>query len=102
MKSNPLRILETLDEFLGAPFRLHIYGRSALALGYPNAPAKFHATMDVDAILPANEVSAIERNEDFWAAQDRVNEKLGDTGLYFTHLSTRDSHPNLARLYPAN
>lgn len=86
MKSNPRRILETLDGFLAAPFRLYLYGRSALALGFPNVPAEYHATMDVDAILPASEVSAIEANEDFWSAQERTNAALGDTGLYFTHL----------------
>jgi hypothetical protein len=86
MKSNPLRILETLDSFLRAPFSLYIYGRSALALGYPGAPADYHATMDVDAILPARDVQAIEANEDFWAAQERVNAELGESGLYFTHL----------------
>jgi len=86
MKSNPLQILEALDHFLHASFRLCIYGRSALALGFVNAPAAYHATMDVDAILPARDVQAIETNEDFWTAQERVNEQLGDTGLYFTHL----------------
>lgn len=86
MKSNPLRVLETLDAFLHAPFQLNIYERSALALGYPDAPARYHATMDVDAILPAKDVHAIEHNEDFWTAQERVNEKLGEIGLYFTHL----------------
>lgn len=86
MKSNPRRILETLDRHLVTPFTLYVYRRSALALGYADAPAEYHATMDVDAILPASEVRAIEGNEDFWRAQERVNEELGDTGLYFTHL----------------
>lgn len=71
--SNPLRILRALDEFLHAPFQLYVYGRSALALGYPNAPAAYHATMDVDAILPARDVRAIEANEDFWQAQEQVD-----------------------------
>ena len=84
--SNPLRILATLDRFLTHPFRLHLYGRSALALAFPDSPAAYHATMDVDAILPAGEVRAIEANEDFWRAQELTNQELGDTGLYFTHL----------------
>jgi len=86
MISNPLQILQTLDRHLTAPFTLYVYGRSALALGFADAPADFHATMDVDAILPARDLRALEANEDFWLAQDRVNRELGDTGLYFTHL----------------
>lgn len=86
MKSNPLRILEALDRHLSAEVTLYVYGRSALALGFPNAPAEYHATMDVDAILPHQELQAIEANEDFWRAQERVNQELGEAGLYFTHL----------------
>ncbi len=85
-QSNPARILTALDRHLGGPFRLYIYGRSAIVLGFPEASAEMAATMDVDAILPASEVGAIERNDDFWAAQDKVNKELCDAGLYFTHL----------------
>lgn len=86
MKSNPLRILQTLDRHLHGPFVLYVYGRSALALGFPLAPAAMHATMDVDAILPARDILAIEANEDFWRAQGLTNTELGESGLYFTHL----------------
>ena len=85
-KSNPLRILETLDGFLKSPFELIVYGRSALAVGYPNPPSEFLATMDVDAILPSKDLQAIEANDDFWQAQDLVNQTFTDAGLYFTHL----------------
>ena len=84
--SNPLRILRTLDRHLGSSFDLYIYGRSAIALGFPGAPARFEATMDVDAILPSRDVRALEQNEDFWNAQQKTNEDLGESGLYFTHL----------------
>lgn len=84
--SNPLRILVALDGFLQAPFELIVYGRSALALGYPNPPAEFLATMDVDAILPSKDLQVIEANDDFWEAQEKVNEVFEDSGLYFTHL----------------
>jgi hypothetical protein len=83
---NPERILSLLDHHLHAPFRLYIYGRAALALGFPRSPKEMHATMDVDAILPAAEAGAIESNDDFWAAQEALNRELGDAGLYFTHL----------------
>ena len=85
-QSNPLRILGSLDGFLKSPFELIVYGRSALALGYPDPPADFLVTLDVDAILPSKDLQAIEANDDFWNAQDRVNELFGDSGLYFTHL----------------
>ena len=86
MTSNPLRILQTLDKHLRQAFTLHVYGRSALALGFPDAPAVMHATMDVDAILPARDILTIEASEDFWRAQELTNTELGDSGLYFTHL----------------
>jgi len=86
MIDNPSRILAALDRHLHAPFTLYVYGRSALALGYSAAPAAYRATMDVDAILPARELAAIEANEDFWQAQEQTNLELGDTGLYFTPL----------------
>ena len=86
MKSHPLLILETLDRHLSAPFDLYVYGRSALALGFPTAPEAMHATLDVDAILPTRDLLAIEANEDFWRAQEATNRELDPTGLYFTHL----------------
>jgi hypothetical protein len=59
-QSNPLRILEALDGFLNSPFELIVYGRSALALGYPNPPKDFLVTLDVDAILPSKDLHAID------------------------------------------
>jgi hypothetical protein len=43
-------------------------------------------TLDVDAILPSRDLKAIEANDDFWDALDKVNETFEDAGLYFTHL----------------
>ena len=86
LTNNPLRILQTLDRHLCSPFDLYVYGRSALALGFLESPARFQATMDVDAILPSRDVRALELNEDFWNAQQKTNEDLGESGLYFTHL----------------
>jgi hypothetical protein len=56
LQSNPLRILKALDGFLKTPFELIVYGRSALALGYPDPPSDFLVTMDVDAILPSKDL----------------------------------------------
>ena len=86
MKNNPLQILQTLDRHLVEPFELYVYGRSALALGYAEERVNFQSTMDVDAILPARDIKAIEQNEDFWQAQMKTNEELGSSRLYFTHL----------------
>jgi hypothetical protein len=60
MIGNPLRILQTLDRHLHQPFDLYVYGRSALALGYRESLPVFHATMDVDAILPARDIGGTE------------------------------------------
>ena len=62
MTQNPEKILRTLDGCLGHEVRLILYGRAALALGYPDSPTDFHATMDVDAILPEVEMSSIEQD----------------------------------------
>jgi hypothetical protein len=84
--NNPLHILRKLDGHLRAPFDLYVYGRAALALGFVDAPARFQATMDVDAILPTKDILALEQNLDFWDAQRVTNEEMADSGLFFTHL----------------
>ena len=43
-------------------------------------------TRDVDAILPAAEMAAIEADDQFWRALDRANRELEPSGLYMTHL----------------
>lgn len=86
MTSNPLLILRTLDRHLHQEVALYVYGRSALALGYPSAPEALHATMDVDAILPTRDLVVLESNDDFWKAQELTNQELGHSGLYITHL----------------
>ena len=72
--NHPEHILRTLDSHLLKPTRLILYGRAALALGFPNAQPQFHATMDVGAILPEVEMSFIEADESFWNAIEKTNE----------------------------
>lgn len=84
--NNPLRILQTLDRHLTAPAEMTLFGRAALALGYPNSPAAFAATHDVDAILPLTWLAAEDQNLDFWQAQQCTNAELEPDGLYLTHL----------------
>jgi hypothetical protein len=81
--NNPLQILRTLDRHLTKPAELTIFGRAALALGFPNSPAELGSTHDVDAIMP---VELGEPNEDFWLAQQATNEELEAKELYITHL----------------
>jgi hypothetical protein len=84
--NHPEHILRTLDSHLVKPTRLILYGRAALALGFPDPPPHFHSTMDVDAILPEVEMAAIEADDSFWNAIEKTNEQLEPSGLYLTHL----------------
>jgi hypothetical protein len=84
--SNPLRILRTLDQNLTLPAEITLFGRAALALGYPQAPGHFHNTQDVDGILPLAWLQPPEAQQDFWQAVERTNGELEPDGLYLTHL----------------
>ena len=84
--NNPLRILHTLDRHLTRSAEITIFGRAALALGFPDSPAAFGATHDVDAILPLPWLAAEDENMDFWLAQQQTNAELEPQGLYLTHL----------------
>ena len=84
--NQPEHIVRTLDHFLVRPTRLILYGRAALALGYPHPLPPFQATMDVDAILPEVEMAAIEADDSFWEAVEKTNDHLRSSGLYLTHL----------------
>ena len=84
--NNPLQILQTLDRHLTSPAEITIFGRAALALGYPGSPAAFAATQDVDVILPLSWLASEDQNLDFWQAQQRTNADLEPEGLYVTHL----------------
>jgi hypothetical protein len=84
--NNPLHILQTLDHHLTKPAEITIFGRAALALGFPNSPAAFATTLDVDAILPLAWLAAEDENMDFWQAQQKTNAELEPSGLYITHL----------------
>jgi hypothetical protein len=86
--NHPEQIVRALDMNLVNPTRLILYGRAALALGFPDPQPSFHATMDVDAILPEVEMAAIEADESFWSAIETTNDQLRSSGLYLTHLFT--------------
>ena len=84
--SNPRHILATLDKHLTLPAELNLFGRSALALGFTQAPAAFHSTQDVDGILPLAWLEGENTREDFWEAVQKTNAELEPGGLYITHL----------------
>lgn len=86
--NQPEQIVRTLDLNLVDSTRLILYGRSALALGFPNPQPPFFATMDVDAILPDVQMNSIEANDQFWTAIEKTNDQLRLSGLYLTHLFT--------------
>ena len=84
--AHPERLLLALDEGLDHEFRLIIYGRSAIWLGFDNPPAGAATTQDVDAIIPNDQVQALADDLRFWDARDAVNERFKSEGLYITHL----------------
>lgn len=86
--SHPETIIRLLDRHLTRPTRLILYGRAALALGFPPAAPEFHATLDVDVILPESEMNRIDADDQFWKALEIANDELADSGLYITHLFT--------------
>ncbi|MSU49812.1 MAG: hypothetical protein EXS37_12135 [Opitutus sp.] len=88
--NNPEKILAALDRHLDQRTRIILYGRAALALGYPGAAPELGATVDVDAILPSVEMAAIENDRQFWQALDLANRDLEPEGLYMTHLFSDD------------
>ena len=84
--SNPLRILQTFDRHLAGPAEMTLFGRAALALGFPEAPPGSHTTRDVDVILSFEWLLREDKNIDFWLAQQSTNAELSADGLYLTHL----------------
>jgi hypothetical protein len=88
--NHPEIILRTLDRHLTQPTRMILYGRAALALGFPVPEPAFAATFDVDAILPRVEMDAIEMDDQFWIALESTNRELEPGGLYITHLFRDD------------
>ena len=88
--NHPQVILGALDRHLEHPTRVILYGRAALALGWAEGEAEMGVTLDVDALLPAVEIEAIESDEQFWRALDLANRELAPKGLYMTHLFSDD------------
>lgn len=86
--NNPLFILQVLDRHLDHPVELTLYGRAALALGFPSHEPGHETTQDVDAIIPLAQLEELRADEQFWDARDATNAELAKRGLYITHLFT--------------
>lgn len=86
--TNAERIVRELDRHLDHAVRLVLYGRAAIALGFPDAPSPVRLSLNVDVIIPSQEIETFQADTRFWAAQDAVNRKLQGEGLYITHLFT--------------
>lgn len=84
--NNPVEILTSFDRYLEQQAELTLFGRSALALGFPNPEPRFAATQDVDAILSENQLERLGPESSFWSAQEATNAELKAKGLYITHL----------------
>jgi len=79
-------ILRALDRHLAAPTNLVLFGRAALVLGFDPAPDHAALSLDVDAILPAPQSTALNSDPAFWEALEAANRDLEPSGLYLTHL----------------
>ncbi len=86
--NNPLLILQTLDRHLDHPVELTLYGRAALALGFPSHEPRHDTTQDVDAIIPLAQLEELRADAQFWDARDAANAELAKRGLYLSHLFT--------------
>ena len=86
--NNPLFILQTLDRHLDHQVQLTLYGRAALALGFPSHEPRHETTQDVDAIIPLAQLDQLRADAQFWDARDATNAELAERGLYLTHLFT--------------
>jgi hypothetical protein len=88
--TNAERILQTLDQRLDHEVPLVVYGRAAIALGFEEPPDAVKHTLDVDGIIPVDQVSIFRSDSNFWDAQEATNRELEKDGLYITHLFEAD------------
>src|SRR5436309_12591766 len=62
--NNPLHILQTLDRNLSSPTDLTVFGRVALALGYPDSPDNSPPHTMLTPVLPLSWLAAEDQNLD--------------------------------------
>ena len=83
---NPSRILRALDGKLDHEVELTVIGKSALWLGYDDAPEKFGSTLDVDSVVPEIQSAAFDEDLSFWNSLAQASEELRPFGIYLTHI----------------
>lgn len=83
---NPTLILQTLDARLDHEVELTLIGKSALWLGFDDAPAHYGVTQDVDAVVPARQSELMNEDINFWDALSAANAELEELGIYLTHI----------------
>jgi hypothetical protein len=81
-------ILRALDSRLTGVVDLTLYGRAALTLGFPNAPADCLFSHDVDAVLRLGQAEELSEQSNFWEAVEAVNRELAERDLYVSHFFT--------------
>jgi hypothetical protein len=87
---NAEKILNMLDGLLEQPVELTLYGRAALSLGFPDSPDEYAWSKDVDGVLWIGQAEELAACTNFWAAQEEVNTRLQEQGLFITHLFEED------------
>lgn len=88
--NNALLILDALDRRLDTPVDLTLYGRAALALGFPNPPEEYAWSRDVDVVLWLEQAEELNEKTNFWQAVEAVNRALADQELYVSHFFEED------------
>lgn len=71
--TNAELLLQSLDERLNEPVELTLYERAALHLGFPNPPAEYALSRDVDAVLWIGQAEHLAENGNFWDAIEEVS-----------------------------
>jgi len=88
--NNALRLLDGLDRLLNGRVDLTLYGRAALALGFPDPPDEYAWSRDIDAVLWLGQAEELDAGTNFWQALEQLNRELADQELYISHLFEED------------
>ena len=88
--NNALVILDALDRLLDGPVDLTLYGRAALALGFPDPPEEYAWSRDIDVVLRLEQAEQLNEKTNFWQAVEAVNRDLADQELYVSHFFEED------------
>lgn len=88
--NNAEKIVSALDALLDHEVSLVVFGRAAIALGYPDPPKAAIRSLDVDVILRHSQTATLDADEQFWKSLELMNQQLDAEGLYLTHAFEED------------